>query len=42
LLPLLHLLAHRFEVALHAVDTRQMQSISENDFACFASTGGLK
>ena len=28
------------EAARHAVDTNRMQSMSENDFECSASTGG--
>ena len=32
------LLSHGLKVALHPVDV-EMQSIRENDFECFASTG---
>lgn len=38
-LPRLYLLTHRFEVSLHPVNPTAMQSMSENDFECFASTG---
>jgi hypothetical protein len=36
----LHLLPHRLEVTLHPINPpTEMQSISENDFECWASTG---
>jgi hypothetical protein len=37
--PSLYLLSHRLEVPLHRSTPTEMQSISENDFECFASTG---
>ena len=39
LLPL-HLLSHGLEVARMRSTPTEMQSINENDFECFASTGG--
>ena len=38
-LPRLHLLSHRFEVALHPVDANRDAMIKENDFECLANTG---
>jgi hypothetical protein len=38
-LPGLDLLSHGFEVPRHPIDTDRIQSINENDFECFASTG---
>jgi hypothetical protein len=33
------LFPHRLEVSLHSVNAHRMQSMSENDFECFTSTG---
>jgi hypothetical protein len=38
-LPGFHLFAHGLEVSLHSVNADEMQSMSEKDFECFASTG---
>jgi hypothetical protein len=38
-LPGFDLFLHWLNVSLHSTDPSEMESISENDFECFASTG---